>query len=108
MRNKIFGILQRIGKSFMLPIATLPIAGLLLGIGISFTNQATLSTYGLVKIMGPNSSIYINSNEKILRSTGAAGIIIKGEGVQIIYGPNVNIVKTNLEDYLLDVPDELL
>ena len=59
MRNKIFGILQRIGKSFMLPIATLPIAGLLLGIGISFTNQATLSTYGLVKIMGPNSSIYI-------------------------------------------------
>ena len=44
MRNKIFGILQRIGKSFMLPIATLPIAGLLLGIGISFTNQATLST----------------------------------------------------------------
>ena len=46
--------------------------------------------------------------EKILKSTGAAGIIIKGEGVQIIYGPNVNIVKTNLEDYLPDVPDELL
>ena len=41
--------------------------------------------------------------EKILKSTGAAGIIIKGEGVQIIYGPNVNIVKTNLEDYLPDV-----
>ena len=51
---------------------------------------------------------YINSNEKILKSAGAAGIIIKGEGVQIIYGPNVNIVKTNLEDYLPDVPDELL
>lgn len=46
--------------------------------------------------------------EKILKSTGAAGIIIKEEGVQIIYGPNVNIVKTNLEDYLPDVPDELL
>lgn len=46
--------------------------------------------------------------EKILKSTGAAGIIIKGEDVQIIYGPNVNIVKTNLEDYLPDVPDELL
>ena len=46
--------------------------------------------------------------EKILKSTGAAGIIIKGEGVQIIYEPNVNIVKTNLEDYLPDVPDELL
>ena len=46
--------------------------------------------------------------EKILKSTGAAGIIIQGDGVQIIYGPNVNIVKTNLEDYLPDVPDELL
>ena len=46
--------------------------------------------------------------EKILKSAGAAGVIKKGEGVQIIYGPNVNIVKTNLEDYLPDVPDELL
>lgn len=46
--------------------------------------------------------------EKILKSAGAAGVIIKGEGVQIIYGSNVNIVKTNLEDYLPDVPDELL
>ena len=66
MRNKIFGILQRIGKSFMLPIATLPIAGLLLGIGISFTNQATLSTYGLVKII---NIYYINSNEKMWRDS---------------------------------------
>ena len=46
--------------------------------------------------------------EKILKSAGAAGVIKKGEDVQIIYGPNVNIVKTNLEDYLPDVPDELL
>lgn len=46
--------------------------------------------------------------EKILKSAGVAGVIKKGEDVQIIYGPNVNIVKTNLEDYLPDVPDELL
>ena len=46
--------------------------------------------------------------KKILKSAGAAGVIKKGEDVQIIYGPNVNIVKTNLEDYLPDVPDELL
>lgn len=58
MKDKVFGVLQRVGKSFMLPIATLPIAGLLLGIGISFTNKATLDVYGLTKIMGPGSVIY--------------------------------------------------
>lgn len=30
MKDQIFGVLQRIGRSFMLPIAVLPIAGLLL------------------------------------------------------------------------------
>ena len=38
MKNQIFAILQRLGKSFMLPIAILPIAGLLLAIGTTFTN----------------------------------------------------------------------
>lgn len=28
MKDKIFGVLQRIGRSFMLPIAILPVAGL--------------------------------------------------------------------------------
>ena len=39
MKDKIFGVLQRVGRSFMLPIAILPVAGLLLGIGSSFTNE---------------------------------------------------------------------
>lgn len=30
MRKKVFGVLQRIGRSFMLPIAVLPIAGMFL------------------------------------------------------------------------------
>jgi len=38
MKDKIFGALQKIGRSFMVPIAVLPIAGLFLGIGSSFTN----------------------------------------------------------------------
>lgn len=33
MKDKIFGILQRVGRSFALPIAILPVAGLFLGIG---------------------------------------------------------------------------
>lgn len=52
MKDKLFGILQRVGRSFMLPIAILPVAGLLLGIGGSFTNQTMLETYGLLKLMG--------------------------------------------------------
>ena len=47
MKDKIFGVLQRVGRSFMLPIALLPIAGLLLGIGSSLTNPVMLQTYGL-------------------------------------------------------------
>lgn len=52
MKDKIFGVLQRVGRSFMLPIALLPVAGLLLGLGSSFTNEATLATYNLTGILG--------------------------------------------------------
>ncbi len=53
-----FAVLQKIGRSFMFPIALLPVAGLLLGIGSSFTNQTTLETYNLLGIMGPGTFIY--------------------------------------------------
>lgn len=52
MKDKIFGVLQRVGRSFMLPIAILPVAGLLLGIGSSLTNATTISTYGLESVLG--------------------------------------------------------
>ena len=55
MKDKIFGILQRVGRSFMLPIAILPVAGLLLGLGSSFTNETMLKAYGLLGIMGPGT-----------------------------------------------------
>lgn len=58
MKDKIFGVLQRIGRSFMLPIALLPVAGLLLGIGGSFTNETMLRTYGLMNVMGPGTFLY--------------------------------------------------
>lgn len=58
MKDKIFGVLQRVGRSFMLPIAILPIAGLFLGIGGSFTNETMLNTYGLAGIMGKGTPIY--------------------------------------------------
>ena len=59
MKDKIFGVLQRVGRSFMLPIAILPVAGLLLGIGGSFTNETMLQTYGLLNAMGPGTIPYM-------------------------------------------------
>ena len=55
MKDKIFGVLQRVGRAFMLPIAILPVAGLLLGIGGSFSNETMLETYGLLNVMGPGT-----------------------------------------------------
>ena len=71
MKDKIFGVMQRIGRSFMLPIAILPVAGLFLGIGGSFTNETMLEAYGLMSIMGPGT--FINA---ILQVLNAAGSIV--------------------------------
>lgn len=58
MKDKIFGVLQRVGRSFMLPIAVLPVAGLLLGIGSSFTNETTIATYDLQGILGNGTVLH--------------------------------------------------
>ena len=58
MKDKIFGVLQRVGRSFMLPIALLPVAGLLLGIGSSFTNETMLAAYGLSGAIHPGTVLY--------------------------------------------------
>ena len=44
-------------------------------------------------------------NDSILKATGASGVVHKGNGVQVIYGPNVTVIKSNLEDYLEKAPD---
>lgn len=68
MKDKIFGVLQRVGRSFMLPIAILPVAGLFLGIGGSFTNETMLNAYGLMGIMGPGTPI--NAFLSVLNDAG--------------------------------------
>jgi PTS system D-glucosamine-specific IIC component len=45
-------------------------------------------------------------NDALLKQTGASGVVHKGVGVQIIYGPRVTVIKSNLEDYLVTAPDE--
>ena len=85
MKDKIFGVLQRVGRSFMLPIAILPVAGLFLGIGGSFTNQTMLETYGLMGVMGPGTFIYA-----ILQVLNAAGSIVF-DNLPIIFAMGVAI-----------------
>ena len=58
MKDKVFEVLQRIGRSFMLPIAILPVAGLLLGLGSSFTNETTIRMYNLEKILGDGTVLH--------------------------------------------------
>ncbi|MBO5452428.1 MAG: PTS transporter subunit EIIC [Clostridia bacterium] len=58
MKDRSFGVLQRIGRSFMLPIALLPVAGLFLGIGSSFTNPTTLNAYGLTGLIHEGNFLY--------------------------------------------------
>lgn len=68
MMKNVFGTLQKIGRSFMLPIAILPIAGLFLGIGQSLTNTTTISSLHLESILGQGT--ILNQFLTILMSIG--------------------------------------
>ena len=39
-------------------------------------------------------------DQQLLRETGASGVICKGQGVQVVYGPRVSNIKSDLEAYL--------
>ena len=58
MKDKIFGVIQRIGRSFMVPLGILPVAGLLLGIGSSLTNASTIEMYGLEPVLGDGTILH--------------------------------------------------
>ncbi len=71
MKDKIFEVLQRVGRSFMLPIAILPIAGLFLGVGSSFTNETMLEAYNLTGIIHQGNFLYA-----ILNVMSKAGTVV--------------------------------
>ncbi len=71
--GQIFAAAQQIGKSLFLPIAVLPFAGILLGIGSSFTNATTIATYGLSEILHPGTILY-----SIMLMLSDAGNVIFG------------------------------
>ena len=42
--------------------------------------------------------------QDVLKASGASGVICKGDGVQVVYGPKVAVIKAKLEDYLENAP----
>ena len=59
MKDRMLNVLQRVGRSFMLPIAILPVAGLLLGIGESLSNPNMIAAYGLQWLLGEGTFFYM-------------------------------------------------
>ena len=109
IKDKIFGVLQRVGRSFMLPIALLPVAGLLLGIGSSFTNATTIETYHLGKFIYEGGVLYtildimsktgsaVFDNLALLFAMGVFGGILVGLGVAALHN---KFYKTELPQVL--------
>lgn len=93
MRGKFFGILQRIGRAFMLPIALLPVAGLFLGIGGSLTNKTMLKAYGLLNIMGPGTAV----NSILLIMNDAGNIIFNNLPILFAMGVAIGMSKKEKE-----------
>lgn len=93
MKTAIFGILQRIGRSFMLPIALLPVAGLFLGIGASFTNQATIESYGLQSLLGDGTVLHTLLT--VMKSAG--GVVFSNLPVIFAIGVALGMAKKEKE-----------
>ncbi|MDQ0148438.1 glucose-specific PTS transporter subunit IIBC [Eubacterium multiforme] len=89
MSKKIFGVLQRIGKALMLPVALLPAAGLLLAFGNLFMNEAFLVNFPylradwiqLVANVMEQSGNVIFTNLPLIFSVGVAIGLSDGDGV---------------------------
>lgn len=90
-RGKVFNLLQKLGKSFMLPIAMLPIAGLLLGIGSSFSNPSTIQSLGLQNVLYPGATLY--SIFSIMNGVGSAIF----DNLSLIFAIGVAIGMANKE-----------
>lgn len=93
MKDKIFGVLQRVGRSFMLPIAILPVAGLLLGIGGSFTNATMINAYHLEGILGEGT--LLNGFLNILNNCG--NVVFENLPLLFAIGVSVGMAKKEKE-----------
>ncbi|AWV32580.1 glucose-specific PTS transporter subunit IIBC [Paenibacillus odorifer] len=89
MFKKLFGVLQRVGKALMLPVAILPAAGLLLGIGNMLVNPDFLQYVPALEnhVVQAVANVLMNSgqivfdNLALLFAVGVAIGLAGGEGV---------------------------
>ena len=98
-----FQRLQKIGKSFMLPIAILPAAGLLLGIGGALSNPTTIQAYpfldvaflqGLFQVMAAAGEV-VFSNLALLLSMGLAAGLAKRDKATAVLASVVGFLVMN-------------
>ncbi|HLR92458.1 MAG TPA: PTS transporter subunit EIIC, partial [Atopostipes sp.] len=68
MNNQLFNKLQNLGRTFMLPIALLPVAGLFLGLGSAFTNEAFIMQYNLEAVLGQGT--FLNGVLSVMTDVG--------------------------------------
>ena len=45
-------------------------------------------------------------DDAALKQSGASGVIRKGNGIQIVYGPRVSVIKSKLDDYMDSYSDQ--
>lgn len=90
-----FKLLQKVGKAFMLPIAILPAAGLLLGIGGAFSSPATISAYpfldtpvlqAIFSIMSAAGSVVFGNLALLLCIGLCVGLAHKDKGTAALAG----------------------
>ena len=89
MKQVVLDYIQRIGKSIMLPIAIMPVAGLLLGISTAFTSPTMLSVGNLNEFIGEGSFFY--SCMLVCRNAGE--IIFNNLGILFAVGIALGMAK---------------
>lgn len=87
--KKLFGVLQKVGKALMLPVALLPAAGILLGVSNALANPELIAkmpflandTFQLIVSIMEKSGGIIFSNLPLIFAVGVAVGLTEGEGV---------------------------
>lgn len=107
-----FKQLQKVGKAFMLPIAILPAAGLLLGIGGAFSSAATIAAYPMLdvawlqaifKVMNAAGNVVFANLPMLLCVGLCIGMARRDKGVAALAGVVGYLVMTTTSATMLSI-----
>lgn len=114
--NKFFGEFQRIGASLMLPIALLPAAGLMMGIGFALTNATLVDLapwltgdfwVGLANLFQSASSV-IFGNLPIIFAVGVALGLSENDGVAALAALVCFLITNITIKFILGITPEVI